>query len=125
QDALALLAGLLSELTYGDPPKAFRVTARPRANHLRRGDGFVTVETNGVGEFIGSYLAVFNAYLLLGSDESLADADLDDLLVPATAAVANWVGMDITVRPISIVGGESFQGETFAIAITCSVDVTS
>lgn len=124
KEARIELAELLSTLEYQDG-KNFRVTPRPRKGNLRRGDGFVTVNNLATGEFIGSFMPVLNAYLVLGSDEALADEGVDELSAPAVDLVTRWVGMDVSIQPQAIVGGESIVGETYVLALTCTVDVTS
>lgn len=130
KDTREELAALFSaNLKYSDQRspegKPFRVIPRPKKGNLRRGDGFVTVPTTVTGEFIGSFMTTFNVYLVLGADETLADADVDELSVPAVDLVTQWRGMDVSIQPQSMVGGESFVGEIYVLVLTCTVDVTS
>lgn len=127
KEAREELAALMNGLEYSSKsgPKPFRLTARPVKGNLRRGDGFVTVGPTSPDDFARSHLATLNAWLILGQDEGLADEDVDELTLPALDLVVNWGGMDVTIQPSAMVGGESIQGEVFVLTLTCSVEVQS
>lgn len=126
-----MLAQDLSALVYQPATpttdeRHVRCTPRPVKGNLRPGDGWVVLDTVGVGDFQRSATATLIGYVVLGSDETKADAKADDLTVPMLRVGEGMNGFDMTVRPIAIIAGEpSFPGQVYALALTLTVEISA
>jgi len=99
--------------------------AHPIPGNLRLGDAFVTVGRVTPGQFLTEYTAVLSAYVVLGSDEALADTKLDELTVPLLACVQNLYAADVSVEPQQLLTGGSTPGTVFVLALSVTLDLSS
>lgn len=120
----AALAGALNEIEFS-PSKPLKVTANPVKGNLKQRDGWVIINTVTPDDFARSFLGVLNAYVVLGSDEKIADEKFSILAVPMVNAAINLGGMDVSVQPQAMIAGESVPGEIYVLALTASFEITS
>lgn len=98
--------------------------ARPVPGNTRPGDGWVTVGRVAPGQFIGSRLLTLSAFVVLGSDERLADQKIDELSVPLLEATYPLFGISPSVEPQIITAGEAVPGNIYALALSVTIEIS-
>jgi len=116
RDALAAAVSTLDDVTC---------VAHPIPGNLRVGDAFVTVGRCRPGQFLGSVTQALSAYVVLGSDEALADTKVDELTVPLLMCVQDLYAADVSVEPQQIIVSGPVPGTVFALALSITLDLSS
>lgn len=99
--------------------------AHPIPGNLRVGDAFVTAGRRVPGQFLGSHSQKLSAYVVLGSDEALADLKVDEWSGPLLDCVGDLYAADPSVEPQQILTGGSVPGTVFALALSVTLDLSS
>lgn len=98
-------------------------SARPVPGNVRPGDAWVTVGRLTPGQFLGSSLQVLNAFVSLGSDETLADQKIDELSQPLLNCVGDLYAGDISVQAQEMRTYDS-TGSFFALALSLTLELS-
>lgn len=105
--------------------KNLRVKAHPVKGNVRKGDGWVVVDTTTPGQFLGTDELTLNVWVSLGSDETYADAKIDDLIGPLLRAAETLYGSNVSVQQRQIVAGDGVPGAVYALVLVLTVEVSS
>lgn len=99
-------------------------TPRPVPGNTRPGDAWVTVSRLEPGPYHGSQNATLSAFVVLGSDQWRADAQVDALMGPLVACTADLYGFAISVEPQVMAAGEGIPGDIYTLALTITLELS-
>jgi hypothetical protein len=97
--------------------------ARPVPGNTRPGDAWVTVSRTAPGQYIGSVQVTLSAFVVLGSDERLADQKVDELSVLLLEATYPLYGIAPAVEPQVITAGEAVTANLYALALSVTLEI--
>lgn len=102
-------------------------TPRPITGNLRLGDAWVAVGRLTPGREFGATAVTLSAFVVLGSDERLADQKVDELAGPLVACAQDdpdLYAFAISVEPQAVSAGDIVQGTLYTLALSVTLDLS-